>query len=135
MADQPWMNGASEWGVIGGASVDRGPITVEGASDSTIYRTERYGQSGYGFHLPRGKYRVRLFLAETYEKLHGGDRVFDIAIQGKTVLFNYDIYKETGGLNKAVVKEFIVPVDGDTLLIEFSPAKLAKIDGIEILPL
>ncbi len=134
LADSPWMDGAKDWGYMNGSIVDRGAaISVAGATDPTIYRTERYGLSGYGFHLPKGTYKVKLYFAETYDAISPGDRVFNVLIQGRKVLDEFDICKQAGGRNRALVKEFTASVEDDTLLIEFEKIKDSpKIDGIEI---
>ncbi len=51
------------------------------------------------------KYTVRLHFAEM-EDLQPGRRVFDVLLQGAEVLGEFDIVKEAGGANRAVVKEF-----------------------------
>jgi len=51
------------------------------------------------------RYRVRLVFAEI-EGLAPGERVFDVEIDGKPYLTGFDIAREAGGPNRAVVKEF-----------------------------
>lgn len=51
------------------------------------------------------KYTVRLHFAEV-EGLEPGRRVFNVSLQGKQVLKDFDIVKQAGGRNRAVVKEF-----------------------------
>ncbi len=51
-----------------------------------------------------GRYTVRLCFLEQ-DGVAEGDRVFDVKLQGKTVLKNFDIVKEAGGAGVAVVKE------------------------------
>ncbi|NOZ23328.1 MAG: PQQ-binding-like beta-propeller repeat protein [Planctomycetes bacterium] len=50
-------------------------------------------------------YTVRLFFAEL-DNAKPGQRVFDIKLQDKVVCKDFDIVKEAGGANRAVVKEF-----------------------------
>jgi len=49
-------------------------------------------------------YTVRLHFAEP-DRLPPGKRVFDVAVQGRTVLKDFDISKEAGGPGRALVKE------------------------------
>lgn len=64
-------------------------------------------------------YTVRLSFAEP-EDLKAGDRVFDVTLQGRKVLDNFDAVKEAGRPRKMVVKEFRgVQVD-DELRISFT---------------
>jgi len=48
---------------------------------------------------------VRLYFGEP-ERLKAGERVFDVELQGKAVLKGFDVAREAGGPNRAVVKEF-----------------------------
>ena len=135
LADQDWLGGAADWGCTGGNIVDRGNIPVEGAAAglARLYQTERYGLKSYCFHLKKGSYRVRLHFMESW--CNGpGERVFDVAIQGKKVLGQFDIFREAGGKYKALVREFPAEVSGDLLEISFTGGpNTAKIDGIEVI--
>ncbi|KAJ1441585.1 Serine/threonine-protein kinase, active site [Sesbania bispinosa] len=78
----------------------------------------------YGFCLGNGNYTVNLHFAEimftddqTYSSL--GRRVFDIYIQRKLVLKDFNIAKEAGGVGKAIIKKFTAIVTNNTLEIRF----------------
>ncbi len=51
------------------------------------------------------EYTVRLYFAEL-ENEQANKRVFDIKLQGKTVLGKFDVVKEAGAPHKAIVREF-----------------------------
>ena len=53
----------------------------------------------------RRQYTVRLFFAKPG---HVGvrKRVFSVALQGQTVLSDFDIARETGGSKRTIVREF-----------------------------
>ncbi|OGV69471.1 MAG: hypothetical protein A2283_06500 [Lentisphaerae bacterium RIFOXYA12_FULL_48_11] len=69
---------------------------------------------------PDAKYTVRLGFAEM-DGTKPGERLFDIKLQGKTVLSQFDVANEAGGVCKAIIKEFKnVDVDGN-LDIELVP--------------
>jgi hypothetical protein len=55
------------------------------------------------------------------EGAQAGQRVFDVAIQGKTVIADLDIVREARGANTALVKEFAGVEGSDQILIELSP--------------
>jgi PKD repeat protein len=76
-------------------------------------------------------YRVRLYFAEP--GLAGiGQRVFDVKLQGQTVLSGFDIVREAGGQWRGVIKEFKTFV-GEELRIDFVPvAGEPLISGIEV---
>jgi len=84
-------------------------------------------------------YTVRLLFCEP---THGspGRRVFDVKLQGRVVLKDFDVVKESGACNKALVKEFTGVQVNDRLKIELV-SKVAEpsveqapiLNGIEIL--
>jgi len=71
---------------------------------------------------PKRRMTVKLHFAEP-DDLKPGQRVFDVAIQGKKVLKNFDIVKEAGAPRRAVVKEFSGISAAKTLTVELSPTK------------
>jgi len=114
---------------------------VPGAAPEAVYQSELYGDDfTYAFPVPKGKkYTVRLHFAEVFDN-GPGERIENVAVNGATVLPNFEIYKAAGGMNKAVVKEFtgvtapkgVVKIRVSTTAA--SPDKNAKISGIEVLP-
>jgi len=86
-----------------------------------------------------GRYTVRLLFSEPTHR-RAGKRVFDVKLQGKVVLEDFDIAKAAGEPNTAVVKEFKgIPVSGD-LAIELvskdnKPGKneAPLINGIQVI--
>ncbi len=130
---------------------------VEQPAPEAVYQSERYGTS-FTYRSPvlaeGRRYLVRLHFAEIYWGIDGlggtgtgiGTRVFDVTVSnlrepGKKVLSNFDIFKEAGGANKAIVREFEASSDG-TGNINFkfdatagSPDRNAKVSGIELIEL
>ncbi len=83
---------------------------------------------------PRKNYTVRLHFAEL-EDVKAGERVFDIKIQGKTAAENFDIAAESGGKDRALVKEFNNISAQETVNIEFvqkGSKRQPAVSGIEI---
>ncbi|MFC1479616.1 PQQ-binding-like beta-propeller repeat protein, partial [Planctomycetota bacterium] len=75
---------------------------------------------------------VRLYFIEV-ENVKPGERVFDVKLQGKTVLKDFDIGKEAGGPMKALVKEFKGVEVTKGLVVELIPKQgTPVICGIEI---
>ncbi|MGD8240063.1 MAG: malectin domain-containing carbohydrate-binding protein, partial [Armatimonadota bacterium] len=66
-------------------------------------------------------YTVRLGFADT-ENQAPGERVFDIKLQGEVVEENFDIVREAGGPNKALVKEYQGIEVQEELVVELAPA-------------
>jgi outer membrane protein assembly factor BamB len=76
-------------------------------------------------------YTVRLHFNES-EDVAAGQRVFDVRLQGKTVLKGFDIAAVAGGTNRAVVKEFKgIRITGG-LTVEMTASKgKARLCGVE----
>ncbi|KAJ4726506.1 putative Kinase [Melia azedarach] len=76
----------------------------------------------YGFCLGNGNYTVNLHFAEimftndkTFSSL--GRRIFDVYVQGKLVLKDFNIEDEAGGVGKAIVKSYPIVVSNNTVEI------------------
>jgi len=106
---------------------------VAGTPDPTLYRSERYGATfSYVFGVPNDTYTVRLKFAELHWTTTG-QRVFNVAINGTTVLSSFDIFSQAGGANIALDRVFNVVVAASAITISFtSTTDNAKIDAIEI---
>ena len=84
---------------------------IRGTDDQALFQTYRYGRHKlrYRFAVPDGNYRVELYFAEPWYGAGGGDcagwRLFDVAIDGSTVIRDLDLWREagfTGALKKVV---------------------------------
>ena len=67
-----------------------------------------------------------------------GDRVFDIALQGKVVVKDFDIAQEAGGVRRSLVKEFTGIPAARQLVVALTPAAGARLRspilcGVEII--
>lgn len=96
----------------GGQLVLRPPGAVSGAKDPEIYRGERYGNLTYSIPVAPGRYGLILHFAEAWfgpdKPTRGGigSRIFDILCNGVALARSFDIYKEAGGSDRALVKTF-----------------------------
>lgn len=107
---------------------------ISGTSTPTLYQTERYGTFQYQFAVPDGDYAVNLKFAELYFTATG-QRQFNVKINGKKVLTNFDVVAAAGGGLKAVDRSFPVTVAGGQLTIQFIPVvSTPTVNAIEILP-
>ncbi|MHC4749610.1 MAG: outer membrane protein assembly factor BamB family protein [Planctomycetota bacterium] len=81
-------------------------------------------------------YTVRLYFAEI-EQTEIGRRLFNVSLQGRPVLENFDIASEADGANKSVVKEFKQILIKDDLRVTLTPATKRQASpllcGIEII--
>ncbi|ADV82904.1 malectin domain-containing carbohydrate-binding protein [Terriglobus saanensis] len=102
-----------------------------------VYQHERSGGT-FTYTLPNltpgAKYTVRLHFAEFYWTAVG-KRVFNVAINGLTVLPHFDIVATAGAANKAVIEEFTATADSaGNITVQYSPgsADQPKASAIEI---
>ena len=66
---------------------------------------------------PQRSFTVRLHFAEI-DDVGAGRRVFDVTLQGETVLKDFDVFTQAGGRNVALVKEFRGVTASDQIVIE-----------------
>jgi hypothetical protein len=111
---------------------------TNGTSGQTLYQT--YNQPffntdmAYAIPMANGSYTIKLHFSEpTFTAV--GLRQFNVAIEGTTVLTNFDIFATAGAANKAIVQTFTTTVTGGVLDLLFSKgaADNAIVSGIEIL--
>ncbi len=142
------IGGTATGQFVADANVSGGTIAAPTASaiDTTgvinpapqpVYQTERYGNFTYTLGgLTSGiSYKVRLHFVEYYWNAANA-RKFNVAINGTTVLANYDIFAAAGGQNKAIVREFNSSPNGSGQIIIAYTAGTAdqpKASGIEVL--
>ena len=110
---------------------------VANAAPEAVYQSERAGVFTYTLpNLTAGaNYTVRLHFAEFYWTLPG-QRVFNVAINGTTVLPNFDIVAAAGPDN-ALVESFPATANlNGQIVIAFTAgsADQPKLSGLELLP-
>jgi beta-galactosidase len=97
---------------------------INGTHDWPLFQTFRYGQSQlkYSFNVPDGYYLVELYFIEPWYGNSlmncAGWRLFDVAVNNKTVINNLDIWKEAG-YQSALKKSVKVYVTGGKLVVSF----------------
>jgi hypothetical protein len=109
---------------------------VTNPAPEQVYQSERWGIFTYTVsNLQAGSYyTVRLHFAEIYFS-QPGQRVFNVAIQGKPVLTDFDIIAQAGKAYSAIIEAFTVAADsnGDiTISFTAGPANWPKLSGLEI---
>jgi hypothetical protein len=117
-------------GKYSGGSTNSTTSAIGNTIDDVLYQTWRYGNFSYNVPLVNGNYSVTLKFSDwdTYV----GQRVFNVAMQGTTVLSNFDIFAKAGIL-KAYDVTIPVTVSNGTLTIKFtSVVDNAKINAIVV---
>jgi trimeric autotransporter adhesin len=129
---------ADEYYNGGGAASSTNPVTTTGvtnAAPEAVYQTERNGAFNYTVPglAPGAQYTVLLHFAETYWTA-AGERIFNVAINGATVLSNFDIYA-TAGANTALVEQFTTTANSSgQIVVSYTDGSVdqPKSSGIEI---
>ena len=113
--------------------------TIAGTSDQELFKTERWNANlAYSIPVPSpGEYTVDLYFSETYVGAPGGGsglgvgaRLFDIVLEGTTVLSDYDIFAEVGTLT-ATSKQYVTTTADTEINIGFpASANNGKVNGI-----
>jgi hypothetical protein len=103
-------------------------------------RTTNPGDSGFSYvitDLVAGhSYDVRLHFADDQSRNAGG-RVFNVIVNGKVALKNFDIYAATGGRLRGIAKDMygVKPDGNGNIIIQYQNVKgRALASGISILP-
>jgi len=100
---------------------------------TAIFNTERYGAMTYTLPNRSGNQVVTLYFAETYVTA-AGQRVFNVSIDGTTVLSNFDIFAAAGGANRAIARTFNTTANASgQVIIQFTAVtENPKINGITV---
>ncbi len=114
------------------ASQRRTNSPIRGTKDWKLFQTFRYGKDKlqYEFLLPDGEYLVELYFIEPWLGIGGGMnakgmRLFDVAINGKNVLDDLDIWNEVG-TNTALKKTVGAKITGGKMIISFPETKVGQ---------
>ncbi len=108
---------------------------IAGTTSAPLYQDERYGQNfGYNIPVNNGTYIIDLNFAELYWNA-AGKRIFNVTLEGQTVLQNFDIWSQAGGQYKALTKSFQVTVTDGFLNLNFSTSvDNAQITSLRLMP-
>ncbi len=112
-------------------------------TQDAIYKTERSTLASlqsftYSFPVTNGAYSINLHFAEIYFGATGGGagginkRVFDVTLEGETILDDFDINAETGSMT-AIIQTFTANVTDGSIDLTFTASiDQPKISAIEI---
>lgn len=118
-------------------------LAIAGTDDPGLYHSECYDITKFSYKVPNGKYTVKMYFAETWTDASGGDisgpggRVFSFKVDDLPEVKDFDIAKEAGAVQKAVVKTFEhANVTNGMLTITFTPGAVqsTECNAIEIIP-
>ncbi len=122
--------------ISGGGSATINPtVAITDTDDDVLFQSYHYGTHSWTIPVPAaGTYTVTLrFVANSGDTVTS--RVFDVAMEGETVLPSYDIRQAAGALNKAIDEDIDIIVNDGVLNIQFTTiAGNAKINAIRVVP-
>src|SRR5213075_104298 len=105
---------------------------IKGTKDWKLFQTFRYGKDKlkYEFKLRNGNYHVELYFIEPWLGIGGGInakgmRLFDVAVNNKTVIKDLDIWNEVGS-NTVLKKTAKTRVVNGKLEISFPESKAGQ---------
>jgi endo-1,4-beta-xylanase len=104
-----------------------------GSVPAAVFQSERYGAFSYTIPSRSGAQTVTLYFAETYLTA-AGQRLFNVSINGTTVLSSFDIYASAGGQNKAIARTFNTTANssGQVVIQLTTGTENPKINGITV---
>ncbi len=118
------------------AAIDTAQITGAVPAQA-VFQSERYGEFTYTIpnRAPGSAQAVTLYFAESYWTA-AGQRTFNVAINGQTVLTAFDIFVEAGGSNRAIARTFNATANASgQVVIAFTRGggpDNAKVSGISV---
>ena len=139
VADTDFAGGRNGSSIPSVSLVDTSGVTDPAPKE--VYLTQRVGTGvgSFGYFIPSlipgATYKVRLHFAEGFFKAPGS-RMFNVVLDGQTVLNNFDIVAAAGKVDKAVIEEFSVEADRYGLvMLQFlvGSANLPTVRGIELI--
>lgn len=131
LAGEDWFRDCFFRGGAGSSAVQS--VQSDGKDKSVLYRTARFWprSGGYSIPLPAGRYLLRLHFVQT-RVTEPGDRVFDVYVDGREFLQDYDTLLSVG-YARADMKEVKADVHDGILDIEFkTKAGNSVLSGLEI---
>jgi len=123
--------------------------TLPGPTDQNLYNAQWYGSMTCTFPVPAGNYTVLFKFAEIYYGTTAGgpctpancagQRIFNVSLNGVSVLLNFDIAASAGGSLKAIDKSFTTAATSNGITIAFTPTASSpdpnpQWDAIQITP-
>ena len=122
------LGGGTQHGARGGGAADAAH------DDMHLYGSFREGTFSYRIPVPNGRYRITLRFVEP-SATTAGERVFDIDVNGKAVLENFDVFEAAGGKLRGIARSIEGTAKDGYVDIEFKPSRgQALVSALAITP-
>jgi len=109
---------AGSWGHVGRSTTKSTKVAITGTEDDTMFQTRRDGEFGYRFdEAPAGTYRIDLGFASFKPRETPGKQLFDVRVNGTTVLDDHDVIASAGS-QAADLQTVTVEHGGGPLVID-----------------
>ncbi len=119
-ADKQWAAGS--WGFVNKSTTASTKSTIKGTTDPKLYQDLRDGVLEYRFDgVPNGVCQIELLFAEI-RPTQPGRRMFDVLIEGNTVIHAHDIALDAGSLT-ADKHTFYVAITDGQVNVRFVPQR------------
>ena len=130
-ADQYFSGGSTYTNT---ATINMSQITTN-PPPAAVFNSERYGAMTYTIpnRTAGSTQTVTLYFAETYVTA-AGQRLFNVSINGSTVLSSFDIYAAAGGQNRAIARTFNTTANssGQVVIGFTAQTENPKVNGITV---
>jgi hypothetical protein len=133
VADVDFSGGTTATNYTG--TIDTSAVTSP--APQAVYQSERYSSPAMSYTIPGfpsgTSHTVRLHFCENYFTA-SGQRVFSVAINGTTVLTNFDIFATAGAAHKANIQQFSANANasGQYVITFTNVTNNALVNGIEV---
>lgn len=119
----------------GSSEVIENSFSFTNTKSDPLYQSERSGlEFSYEIPILPGAYDIIVHFSEAYANA-SGERLFNVALEGREWIENYDVYQDAGKYTAALKLQESVLIVDSLLNIDFIAMEgQAKINAIEILP-
>ena len=130
---------------------------IHGTRDWTLFQSFRFGRHHLNYRFPvsePGRYRIELYFTEPWHGTGGGEktdcegfRIFDVAVNGKTLIDDLDIWAKSGhdgafrrvveaeAVNGELLIDFPEVKSGQAIICAIAIAKKGEVEKRPMLPL
>lgn len=128
----------------GGGTQQNPSHFVARTADPTLFASDRHGEFSYDIPLKPGQYELWLYFDETMYGpstiLGGGEtsRIFDVAVNGRVILSQFDVFADAGGdfiADERVFKDIAPARDGMLHIRFLRRTQEPFVDAIKVVPM
>lgn len=94
-----------------GGNIYETSSAISNTLDDELYKSERYGNFSYSLPIEDGTYEVTFKFAEIYHS-SANKRQFNVLVEGKEVISDWDIFKDAGSLKAFNISKTVQVTDG-----------------------